>query len=216
VVSLWSRVLFHWAAPGYLMLMPLLGAAIERRRQAERPVGRWLGATAIFVLLVAGVVAGEIRFNWLPQALWVSRLGKDPLRDAVDWSSLRAALGERGLLDRPGLVVAAIRWLDAGKIDYVLGGRIRVLCLGPDPRQYGLIAPLADYEGDDVLIIAPGRSLAEIEAQFGALFAAIQPLPPVEISDAGSPVARLSLFIGRGLHPPPGTAASRGGIADSP
>jgi 4-amino-4-deoxy-L-arabinose transferase-like glycosyltransferase len=216
VVSLWSHVLFHWAAPGYLLLVPLLGAALERWRQAGRPVGRWLGATAIVVLLGAGLVASEVKFNWLPRALWVSALGKDPLRDAVDWASLRAELGERGLLDRPGLVVAAIRWLDAGKIDYALGGRVPVLCLGPDPRQYGLVAPLADYAGDDVLIVAPGRSLAAIEAQFGASFDAIEPLAPAAIRDAGQRVASLPLFIGRRLHPPPRAASLGGGIADSP
>ncbi len=58
------------------------------------------------------------------------RPGKDPALAAVDWTSLRQELAERGLLDRPGLVVAATRWLDAGKIDYALGGRVPVICLG--------------------------------------------------------------------------------------
>jgi 4-amino-4-deoxy-L-arabinose transferase-like glycosyltransferase len=212
-VSLASHVLFHWAAPGYLMLVPLLGAALERARQAGRPVGRWLGLTAILVLLGVGLVAGEIRFNWLPQTIWVSAVGKNPLAGAVDWTSLRDALGARGFLDRPRLVVAAVRWLDAGKIDYALGGPVPVLCLGPDPRQYGLDAPLARYRGDDVLIIAPGRSLAAIEAQFGALFNGVEALAPVEIRAAGKPVATLPLFIGFALRPPIEIA---GDIADSP
>ena len=40
LVSAWSsqRVLFHWAAPGYLMLFPLLGAAVARRM--DQPVIR--------------------------------------------------------------------------------------------------------------------------------------------------------------------------------
>ncbi len=215
-VSLWSRVLFHWAAPGYLLLVPLLGAALERRRRAGRPVGRWLAATALLVGVGAGLFAGEVKFNWLPRALWIRALGKDPLPDAVDWTSLRTELAGRGLLDRPHTVVAAVRWLDAGKIDYALGGRFPVLCLGPDPRQYGLVAPLARYAGDDVLIIAPGRSLAEIEAQFGPSFDAIQPLAPAEILDAGNPVADLPLFIGHRLRSPPQAAGIRGGIADSP
>jgi 4-amino-4-deoxy-L-arabinose transferase-like glycosyltransferase len=213
LVSLVSHVLFHWTAPGYLLLMPLLGAALERRWQAGRPVGRWLSASAILVLLGVGLFAGEVRFNWLPQAVWMRTLGKDPLVAAVDWTSLRDALGARGLLDRPGLVVAAIRWLDAGKIDYALDGRVPVLCLGPDPRQYGLAAPLSRYAGDDVLIIAPGRSLAALEAEFGALFDAIEPLAQVAIRAAGKPVASVPLFIGYHLHP---SAASRGGIAGSP
>ena len=38
-VSAWSsqRVLFHWAAPGYLMLFPLLGEAVA---QPAGPAGR--------------------------------------------------------------------------------------------------------------------------------------------------------------------------------
>jgi 4-amino-4-deoxy-L-arabinose transferase-like glycosyltransferase len=211
LVSLASHVLFHWAAPGYLLLVPLLGAALERRRQAGRPIGRWLGATAILVLLGAGLVAGELRFNWLPRAVWMSALGKNPLAAAVDWTSLRDELGARRLLDRSGLVVAAVRWLDAGKIDYALGGRVPVLCLGPDPRQYGLNAPLARYAGNDVLIVAPGRSFADIEAAFAGWFERLEPLAPAEIRAAGKPVASVPLFIGTALRPP-----TDGGIAGSP
>jgi Dolichyl-phosphate-mannose-protein mannosyltransferase len=216
VVSLWSRVLFHWAAPGYLLLVPLLGAALERRRRQGRRIGPLLTTTAAFVLLVIGFVASEVRLDWLPRAAWPGTSGKDPLSAIVDWTSLDPELAMRGLLDRPRLVVAAIRWLDAGKIDYALGGRVPVLCLGPDPRQYGLIAPLADYVGDDVLIVAPGRSLAEIEAQFGGLFAAIRPLPSAAVRDAGRMVANLPLFIGRRLRPPPPPAEIVGRIAGSP
>jgi 4-amino-4-deoxy-L-arabinose transferase-like glycosyltransferase len=211
LISLSSDVLFHWAAPGYLMLVPLLGAAIECRRQAGQLVGRWLGASAIVVLLGTGLVAGEARFNWLPRAAWMSALGKNPLAGAVDWISLRDELGRRGLLDRSKLVVAAIRWLDAGKIDYALGGQVPVLCLGADPRQYGLIAPLARYAGEDVLIVAPGRSLAAIKAQFGALFDDIKPLAPAEIRVASKPVAPLPLFIGSDLRPPTEIAGGTAG-----
>ncbi len=84
---------------------------------------------------------------------------RTPALAAVDWTSLRQELDKRGLLDRPGLVVAATRWLDAGKIDYALGGRVPVICLGSDPREYGIIAPVAEYAGADVLIVAP-RCLA--------------------------------------------------------
>jgi 4-amino-4-deoxy-L-arabinose transferase-like glycosyltransferase len=212
-ISLWSHVLFHWAAPGYLMLVPLLGAQVERRRRADRPIALWLAATASFVLVGAGLVVGAVRHNWMARAAWWPARGKSPIAAAVDWISLRDELGRRGILDRPGLAVAAIRWLDAGKIDYALGGRIPVLCLGPDPRQYGITAPLADYVGRDLLLIAPGRSLAEIKAEFGSWFAAIEKLAPVEIRDAGKPLASLPLFIGYRLQPP---AARAGGTAGSP
>ncbi len=38
VAALWGNVLFHWAAPGYLMLLPLLGEAIAAS-QLDQPVG---------------------------------------------------------------------------------------------------------------------------------------------------------------------------------
>lgn len=212
VVSLWSRVLFHWAAPGYLLLLPLLGDAIARRRRSRR----WLAATGALVVLGVAVVATEVRFDWLSDAIGHFRLGKDPALAAVDWMSLRTDLAGRGLLDRPGLVVAATRWLDAGKIDYALHGQRAVVCLGNDPREYGIIAPVADHAGADVLIVAPRVSPAEIAVRFGKLFDAIDTLMPAMVLHDGHPALTLPLYLGHHLHVPPGPARARGDIAGSP
>jgi 4-amino-4-deoxy-L-arabinose transferase-like glycosyltransferase len=193
VAALWGNALYHWAAPGYLMLLPLLGAAIARRRQASRLVRVGLAATAAFVIFGVSLVASEVRFNWLP-------LGRDPSLDLVDWTSLRTELESRGLLDRPGLVVAALKWHEAGKIDYALGGRVPVLCLGSGARQYALVANLADYAGADVLIVARRRSLTQINSQFGTLFASIEPIAPATVTHAGRPAMELPLFIGHRLR----------------
>lgn len=115
---------------------------------------------------------------------------------------MRAELAGRGFFDRPGLVVAATRWLDAGKVDYALGGRLPVVCLGDDPREYGLIAPVAEYAGRDVLIVAPKVSPAEIAAAYGRLFDAIETLPPATVLHDGRPALSLPLFLGRRLHLP--------------
>jgi len=196
LISLWSRVLFHWAAPGYLMLLPLLGDAIARGQWSRR----WLAATAVVVVLGAAFVGSEVRFNWPPLTIGDFRLGEDPGVAAVDWTSLRTELAERGLLDRPGVVVAATRWLDAGKIDYALGGRAPVICLGSDPREYGIIAPVADYAGADVLIVAPGASPAAIAARFGKLFDSIDTLTPATVLHDGRPALTLPLYLGRRLR----------------
>ena len=110
----------------------------------------------------------------------------------------------------------ATRWLDAGKIDYALGGTMPVFCLGSDPRQYGVIAPLADAVGKDVLIVAPARSLAEIEARFGKLFAAIEPLASAILWHAGRPALSLPLYLGHRLKPRAPAPPANGGIAGSP
>jgi hypothetical protein len=198
LISLWSRVLFHWAAPGYLLLLPLLGEAIARRDRNRW----WLAATAVVIALGAAFVGSEVRFNWLPLAIGEFRLGEDPSVAAVDWTSLRQELDRRGLLDRPGMVVAATRWLDAGKIDYALGGRVSVICLGGDPREYGVIAPVADYAGSDVLIVAPGSSPAAIAARFGKLFDSIDTLKPAAVLHDGRLALTLPLYLGRRLRDP--------------
>jgi len=199
VVSLWSRVLFHWTAPGYLMLVPLLGEAIAHR--CNRGYIRRLAiATGTLVVFGAALVAAEVRFNLLPSALTDLLPQHDPALAAVDWVSLRDELAKRGLLDRPRLVVAATRWLDAGKIDYALEGRIRVLCLGSDPRQYGITAPVGNYTGWDVLLAAPHLPPAQVAARFGSMFSSIDALEPVTVLHANRPAMTVPLYLGHGLR----------------
>jgi hypothetical protein len=202
VVALWSHILFHWTAPGYLMLVPLLGTAIARRWQASGRLRAASAATVVVVVAGMGLVASQVRFDWLAGAAPALFRRDDPTMALVDWRALPVELARRGLPDRPGFAVAATRWLDAGKIDYALGGRVPVLCLCADPHQYGIVAPLARFAGRDVLIIAPRTRPADIAARFGSLFGALDPLPPVELSHAGRPALSLPLYLGRSLRPP--------------
>jgi 4-amino-4-deoxy-L-arabinose transferase-like glycosyltransferase len=200
VAALWGSPLFHWAAPGYLMLVPLLGEAIASRWRTSRWVRIWLGATAAFVAFAVVLVGSEVRLNWLSALVDVSPLHKDPSLDLVDWTSLQTEFARRGFLDRSGLVVATLKWHEAGKIDYALGGRVPVICLGPDPRQYGIVANPDNYAGSDVLIIARRHSLVEIASQFGGRFDAIEQIAPATVMHAGRPALELPLFLGHRLH----------------
>jgi hypothetical protein len=197
--SLWGSVLFHWAAPGYLMLVPLLGDAIARHWRASRAVRIWVAGTIAFVSLGAGLFASEVRYNWLPASVGGFPVAKDPGFDLVDWSSLKQNLAALGLLDRPDLVVAALRWSDAGKLDYALGGKLPVICLGPDARQYSLIARHDDYAGADVLIVTR-IPLTKIIGQYWFLFDAIEQIAPANVLHAGRPALQLNLILGRRLH----------------
>jgi hypothetical protein len=210
LAALWGNPLFHWATPGYLMLTPLLGEAIARRRRTSRMVRIWLGTTAAFVIVAVVFVGSEVRFNWLYGLIKELPLGRDPSLDVVDWTSLRAEFERRGFLDRPGLVVATLKWHEAGKIDYALGGRLPVICLSSDPRQYGLTADPDDHAGADVLIVAPRRSLAQIESQSGGRFDSIELIAPATITHAGRVAIELPLFIGHRLH----QSAARKATAD--
>ena len=197
--SLRGNVLFHWAAPGYLMLLPLLGDAGARHRRTSPAVRIWLAGTAGFVVLGSAVFASEVKFNWLPAVIGDFRLGKDPSLDVVDWTSLRDDLAGRGLLGRPKLAVGALRWSDAGKIDYALAGRLPVICLGPDARQYALVARRDDHAGADVLIVTRAP-FEKIVGQYWFLFDSIEPIAPATVLHAGRPALRLNLFLGHRLH----------------
>ena len=195
VVALWSRhVLFHWAAPGYLFLFPLLGAALARWDPSHPAIRRTAAATTALLLAALAVVAIEVRWNPVP-------LPKDPALQAIDLTPLRAALARRGLLGR---VIAAPNWSDTGKVDYGLGGAVPVLCLNTDAREYAFAPGPAAHLGQDILIVAPRQDAARIQAAYGALFDRIDTLPPALLDLPGRPGHAVPLFLGRRLrHWPP-------------
>jgi fumarate reductase subunit C len=199
VAALWGRVLFHWPAPGYFMLLPLLGDFIARHWHNQRAVRVTVAASAALVAFGTTVLASEVRFNWLPAAIGDLPPGKDPDFEVVDWTSLRQDFASRGLFDRPGLVVAALRWSDAGKLSYALGDGVPVISLGPDARQFSLVAPHDDYAGADVLIVAR-VPFEKILGQYWFLFDEMEVLPSVTVLHAGRPALRLNLFLGHRLH----------------
>ncbi len=203
LVSAWSsrRVLFHWAAPGYLMLFPLLGAAVACR--SDRPiVRRLLFGTAAFVVAAVAVVGAQARWGWLHPVM-TEFAHADPTIDAIDWTSLRQDLIARDLL-HPGAIVGVPNWRDAGKIAYALGPDITTICLNPDCRQFALADPPARFIGNDMLILAPDHP-DRVAAELGRSFASLARLPDSAIRQAGQPLRPVAVFDARHLlgWPPP-------------
>jgi 4-amino-4-deoxy-L-arabinose transferase-like glycosyltransferase len=203
LIAAWSsqRVLFHWAAPGYLMLFPLLGQAVATRLH-QPAVRRALRDTAVLVVLTLAVVATQVRFDWLhPVIARVAR--QDPDLEAIDWTSLRADLVERGLLPA-GTVVGVPDWRDAGKIAYALGPDVTVLCLNRDARQFGLADPPQRFIGQDLLLLVPEHAERAQQA-LAPVFDAIDALPSAPIRHAGRVLAEVAVLRGHRLRawPPP-------------
>jgi hypothetical protein len=205
LIALWSsqRVLFHWAAPGYLMLFPLLGEWVARHLD-NRHLRRTLIGTAALLAAIVGVVAVQVRTDWLHPVVAAFAHGRDPDLEGIDWTSLRDDLAARGLLGRPGLVVGATNWRDAGKIAYALGPGVTVIVLNADAREFGFGPTPADAIGRDVLILAPEHA-DRVPAAYGAVFASIEALPPAAIRHAGRVIGTVSVFLGHRLlaWPPP-------------
>ena len=200
LIATWSRgtPLFHWAAPGYLLLLPLLGDHLARAVAAGRRwVRPWAGGSAAIVVGGLAIVASEVRGGAV-SILLPAVAARQPALQAVDWTALGPALAGRGLLGRPGLVVGAAQWHVAGKVDYGLGGAMPVVCLCRDPRQYGLIRPASAYVGWDAVLVVPAGSRRSAEELYGDWFERLTPLGPVRIGTAGT----LELWMGEGLHLP--------------
>jgi len=200
IVSIWSsrHILYHWSAPGTLMLFPLLGAEVARRMEAGAPLLRRVILGTIAFMLVGLALAGsQMRFNWITVLFGPDLLthAKD-VAGGVNWDGLETRLDKRGLLDRPGLVVAVTRWNDAGKVDYALHGRLPVVVLAQDAREYGIVDPADRYIGHPMMILVPDDHSKALAARLAPLFASIKILPPVPIYFGGYPLLDLSVLEG--------------------
>jgi len=206
VVAFWAkdRVAFHWAAPGYLVLFPLLGREIAAKLAGGNRSARLrFGASALLIATAFLIVASEVRWNWLPEAIEQFTGGADPDIAAVDWTSLRRQLAERGMPDAETPAIATLRWYDAGKLDYALRGAVPVICLGNDPREYGVVGDADRFRGRNLLIVAPRMTPTDIESRIGPLFERIETLPSLTLVHGGREVMSIPLFRGVGLRRPP-------------
>lgn len=192
LIALWSggRVLFHWAAPGYLMLFPLLGAWLAERPRLAR---RGVAATACIVVLAVAIVSTDVRLDWLRPA-FATLHARDPIVEAVDWHSIRTNLEARGLLS-PGVVVGVPDWRDAGKIAYALGPAVTVTCLDRDARQFGFVAAAGEFIGRNILVLTPDHP-ERIARRLRPVFASLAQLSPAPIRVAGRVAGEVAVFQG--------------------
>ena len=201
LVSIWSsrHILYHWSAPGTLMLFPLLGAEVAARLRAGAPRLRRviLGTIALMVFALA-LVGTEMRFNWVSAIFGPALLARGTdVSGGIDWNGLGPQLRARGLLSTPNLVIAVTRWNDAGKVDYALGGHIPVTVLAEDSREFGIVAPASRFVGRPMLILVPDLNTAALAARFTPLFTSIQVLPPVTLRFGGYPFITLAVVAGQ-------------------
>ena len=196
VISVWSsqRVLYHWAAPGYLMLFPLLGRFVAEQ-WGHRAVRATLAGTAALCLVTVAAIGLQLRFDVLRLAMPAN----DPTAEGLDWTSLHDDLAARGLL-RKGTVAGVPNWGDGGKIAYALGPDVTVICLNPDARQFGITTPADRWSGADVLLLIVDRP-GTVNPTLSGVFASIDTLPPSAVTLQGRTLKMVTVAIGRGFSP---------------
>ncbi len=191
LISAWSsqRVLFHWAAPGYLMLFPLLGGFVAAHWNRRLVRGVIIG-TALLCVTAVTVIGFQEQLGWLPVMPNASAEG-------LDWTSLRDDLTKRGLL-RPGTVVGVPNWRDTGKIAHAFGPDVTVLCLNPDCRQFAYTDSPAPWAGADVLLLVADRADTTLPG-LRQMFEQIELLPPSAVTLRGQVLKTVAVAIGHRL-----------------
>ena len=142
----------HWPAPGFFLLLPLLGAAIARW-EVRAPViarRRMTIAGSVFATLLA-IVVSHAATGWL--ATFVPTLhSKDPAFELLEYRSLHDTLSARGLLS-PARFIATTDWLRGAKFGYALGAARPTLVFNDDPHHFPFASDVAPLIGTDGLLL---------------------------------------------------------------
>jgi 4-amino-4-deoxy-L-arabinose transferase-like glycosyltransferase len=193
VVGIWSqgRILYHWASPGYLLLLPMLGNCAAAIAPGWRNFVAQLSG-----LLLAGaaiLITAELNLGFLPRLDVVFAPAKSPLLQAVDWDTINAAIP-------PGIgAVAALRWYDAGKIGYALRGRLPVTVFGGDPHEFGISTPPSSLLGKTILLIAMPGNVTDVANTYAPDFRDLKPGPALVVAHLGDILLVIPTLIGTDL-----------------
>lgn len=204
IIGLWAhRVLPHWAMPGYLLLMPLLGREIARGLALSRRWVRpwlWLCAGTMGLLLPAIVAVALL--PWPAVAPLGGRPLPDPLIETVGWAPAADELRRRGLLASPRVVAIGTNWHETAKLDVALSGNVPVLCLAPDPRGYAIAVRAPAFAGHDAIIVSNTLTARQIEQTYAPYFDALTREPDISVPRNGRPALTLVVYRAQNLHPP--------------
>ena len=194
------RALPHWSMPGWLFLFPLAGEALAGAVLAGKAwPRRWAAVSAAVLVVVGALAVQEAATGWMGRAFPKVFKKGDPTAEAIEWSGLRGALTQRGLLKAPGDFVVALKWSEAGKIDEGLAGAAPVLVFSNDPREFAYRQDSSAFLGRDALILARPGTLAAHMAELRGDFHDLTPLPPIEVGREGHGEIEVDALMGHDL-----------------
>lgn len=185
---------FHWAAPGYLLLFPLLGALIEQSIVRHRSAILWLLRLTVLTLAVAAIVLLSHLLTGWGQRLIPQFRERDPiLADLASWDALANAVARHRPGGSSGTFLAGLRWEDCAKIEAEVAIPIGapVLCLTPFPEIFAYLLDPRPFLGRDALIIA--RDNQDV-AGVSPYFERIEPLERVVVRHFGTPARTFELY----------------------
>jgi hypothetical protein len=186
--------------PGWLLLFPVLGQALAGARKPwPRP---WATISAVVLLAIWGLAVSDAATGWVRDAFPRAFPKTDPTLEAAPWTRLKGELADRGLLNRPGLFVAATKWNEAGKIDQALGGQVPVLVFSSDPREFAFRPSSDQLLGHDALIIAGGSGAQAQLKDIAPHFASLTPIQGLSVGRGAKVEIPLTVVLAHDLLTP--------------
>ena len=201
ITALWcGRGMIHWSMPGWLLLFPLLGGALERAMRTRSWPRTWAVASLALFLPVTGLATAAASTGFLGAQFPQLFPKGDPTIESAPWDGLRDALDARGLLRQPHLMLTTLDWSDGAKADQALDGAMDVSVFSDDPRGFAFLRRPAP--GEDSLIVVRARDVPMLLPRLAAHFRSVRELAPVAIGRDGRTEFTLRLFYGRDLLVP--------------
>jgi 4-amino-4-deoxy-L-arabinose transferase-like glycosyltransferase len=202
IVPLWGdRGLPHWQMPGWLMLYPILGVYLAHMATTRAWPRYWVYASVALLVGLSAIIVTHAATGF-GKRLFPTLLARDPTLEALEWTNLPAELKSRGLLGGKGLFIIAPNWIEAGKIDQVLGGAIPVLVVGDEPKQFAFRYAAKDFLGRDALAIGSMDSMRGMEAGLGRYFESVGELSPIWLGRFGLREIELRILLAHDLLTP--------------
>jgi 4-amino-4-deoxy-L-arabinose transferase-like glycosyltransferase len=197
--ALFALSLPHWPMPGWIFAFPLMGeaAAITAQRRPRLAYGYLIFSAAVLAAII-GAAELQIATGALTRALPASSASRDPTLDLVPWSPLGPALAERGLIDANTPAVAAVNWIETGKVNLAVGEMVPVFCFCEGLLQLPFQHHPQDFVGKNVIVVGTRHSLSDAGrlAAVASHFAKLEPLAPVTLMRGGQPALELMLYRG--------------------
>jgi hypothetical protein len=199
----------HWEAPGYLMLFPVLGAAVAvRLERGDRLARRWLRWSVWSFLALVAILATQTANGWMERVMPGAFAKGDPTTDALDWRELRPTLDAKGMLAH-GEFLAAPSWIQAGKAALGVGPGVPVVCICSDPHQFYYMHDDRTFLGRDAVFVKKITPHDDVLARFAPYFDTFAVADTVLIHRAGAVAMRVGVYRARGFRKVAATAQPR-------
>lgn len=205
LVALWAPLgwHFHWQAPGYVFLFPLLGKVVaERLERGHAPTRLWLALNVILLAAIMAFLGTQARFGWVhgvlpPGMKEMPYAETNPTRELLKWSGLRDALIRDGVIPGDRIFAVSEHWTETGKVDVEIGDLVPVVCLCQDARNIAFSWDDRAFAGWDAVIVGNKDDPRDPVERYGPYFAEVRPLTAVDVLLGGVVAQTIRVHLAR-------------------